>query len=271
MRKISSLLVLILLCSPVIAATTVLQGVTMSGVSIGTAGGSCSTNYAVDLVKADGDFLSKADPSGLDITGHSFLYVAGWFNSDTFGSTETLMGKANGTTDRSWFILNQASNSIRFYMSSDGTNAAAAIDSATGLSTATWYFFEAYYDPTNDVAGFSINREADRTTTGVTGGLFNSSQDFKMGDGSGNQKWDGYVDNVIVLTTALPSSGERDAIYNSGIPVNCADLPSFGSATKVACYDLNEASGTRDDSVGSNDLTENGTGGVGRVTGIANC
>lgn len=81
----------------------------------------------------------------------------------------------------------------------------------------------------------------------------------------GSYSLGGRTDSLALYSRAL-SSSEIDALYNSGSGLFFSQLDAGQLVDLVSWWDMDEATGTRHDSIGSNDLTQIGT--VGRCQGI---
>ena len=86
---------------------------------------------------------------------------------------------------------------LYFIVSNNGTATAQVQASTFGaVTTATWYFVEAYHDSANDVIGIGINGGT-RDTLAHSTGVFGSAASFVIGaSGVPDQYTDGIIDAV---------------------------------------------------------------------------
>ena len=137
-------------------------------------------NAFVGYADLDGtdDYLSRADEAGLDRTGS--LTLGGWFWMDVLTATSGLIGKWNETgNQRSYLVFfNNADDTARFIVSSDGT----ATTSVTGsvLAVNRWHFIVGRYNPSTETAVF-VNGVKLVNTTSIPASIFAGTADFLIG------------------------------------------------------------------------------------------
>lgn len=162
-------------------------------------------------------------------------------------------------------------SSPEFYMRGQGTTyviMGAGVTLAAGgaafkagspsVENSQWNFVAAYFDQAANELGISINGGAFQTaaTTGTwTAAASPTSADIgKNADLAGrNAK----LSNMWLWKGRVLSLAEVQAIYNSGVGMRYTDLSAGQKTDLLYAWELNEAAGaTREDSHGSNDLTE---------------
>lgn len=202
----------------------------------------CTTDAGVDLESGSNQYLSHAGNATL--RGGSSWYRCGWFKLESTGVAHTLMSTLSGNDGYEVRITSGDVLEVEVGTGS-ATNAATH---ATSLSTGTWYFWEAQYDGTD--VGIALNGGAFTTeTTAFSAG----SAAFRIGSTIAGGSYADGVAQLCAVLTDTPSSAERTALYASGSPTTYAD--STMPADIASWWNLHEASGTRVDSVGNNDLT----------------
>lgn len=210
--------------------------------------------------------ISSGSYTGLN-PGNTNFYMAGWVYANSL-STNIIYSKWQSAGGSNSFEVYYASSNLTFIGTADGANVAFSV-SAGAMSTSTWYFIEIYHDATNDLVGISINRAADTTSSYSSGLYATSSVDFGIGAGAvAFAPWDGRIGPTMFIATSIPTTAERDALYNSGNGVLYKDRPTLGTATYVSWWDGAETSGVRIDATGTNNLTDNNTvtSAAGKVT-----
>lgn len=212
---------------------------------------------AAQFTAANSETLSRADEAAIK-AGDIDFYWCGWFYIDSdIANYRALCVKGvtiNGSQNYALYIA--ADEKPVFIIS----NKSATWGS--GLSTATWYFIEGYHDAANDLVGVCVNRGTDVTaaTAGAVPDSTNTAA-LTFGKDSGGAYYDGRMGNVGFFKR-LPSTAERDAIYNSGAGRRYADLVAAGvSLTSLTgWWEMDENSGTRADKSGNAlTLTDNNT------------
>lgn len=200
--------------------------------------------------------IASASQTGLN-PGDTNFYIAGWIYADSLG-TNIITAKWQSGGSISAYQLAYVSSTLRWIGSSDGTAVSYNIN-AGALSTATWYFVEAYHDATNNIVGVTYNRAAD-TTTAYSSGLYASgTAAFGIGaQDSGNAPWNGRLHGFVAIS-GIPTTAERNALYNAGAGVLYKDRPTLSLATYISWWDGAETSGVLIDALGTNTLTDNNT------------
>ena len=236
-----------------------------------TASATGKIGNGADFERSNNEYLSISDGSqtGLDITtDRSFNF---WFKfEDT--STQSFITKW-GANDGFWIDwLND--NTLRFRTSSDGSSAYTSTVSWTPTAS-TWYMITYTYDMSAGEVKFYVNgSQQGSTQTGHDTTVNNSTETFRVGNNSGSGYLDGLMDELGVWDKILTSTEVSD-LYNSGNGLPYSDgadvLNNLTLSTGLVSYwDMEEASGTRYDLHGSNNLTDNNT--VTQATGkVGNC
>jgi len=208
---------------------------------------------ASQFTSANSEYLSisNAAQSGLDPGVGNPFYVCGWLypTSGTASGYPVIFGKDSGT------------NGYDFFFNLTGT-APYLIDRAHGVSTiwaselplSKWSFVEFFFNGTNQ--GVSVDRATDLTNANLTGPT-TSSTEVLLGHYSGaTNYYNGRMANFVFIS-GMPTTADRNALYNRGFGVDVSDKPTLNNGTYVSWWKLDEASGTRFDSIGNNDLTDN--------------
>lgn len=204
--------------------------------------------------------LSNASQIGLDPGANSWYFCA-WVNqestrtSDDFGNI--LFGKGGGGSVFSYSCRIKNGNNLRLYIYDGSTF--PFIDSADSITNGVWAFVEYYHDASAKTLSVCINRGTDTTSSAYAGTAQTSTNIVEFGNQSGgSQYYDGLMQGAIFIS-GIPSTSERNALYNSGNGVLYANRPTLASATYVSFWNGDEASGDLIDSVGTNNFTDNNT------------
>lgn len=173
---------------------------------------------AAQFTAANSEWLSIADNTTLS-SGNIDFTIACWVYLDSKPSLCGIVGKwtitgnqqeylisyVGGGTDRFFFVASSAGN--------NQTNRQASTFGAP--STGTWYLIVAWHDAAADTVNIQINNGTVDTTTGYTGGLFDSTAEFTVGRYNGTNYWDGRIDEVGIWKRVL-TTNERTLLYNGG-------------------------------------------------------
>lgn len=227
---------------------------------------------AADFNEANSEYLSITDAaqSGLspgDIAND--FYVCGWIKLDALdsGGTNIILGKFNNTTavgNEFSLRYNGTTNLLNFGMYDntgiDNNDHYIFVGSPVSavFEFTDWLFFELYLDYSEKTGYISVNRGAEYSDSYTGTGPCAGTNAFRIGIDSNptaGQYHDGRISNVIFIA-GIPTTAERDALFNGGIGCDYDNRPALSSATYTSWWPLTETSGTREDSVGSNDLAD---------------
>lgn len=230
-------------------------------------------NLAGSFASASLETLSVLDNAALSMGDISFS-IATWVYFETLTADAMFVTKFvdDGTAGNYEYGLFYNSTDGNFKsLVSNGTTISSRRATSFGTPTAgKWYFVATWYDSTTDTLSIQVNNGAIDSTSGITGGAQDNSRTLRLGgdaDSATPKYLNGRLDSVGIWKKAL-SSAEKDFLYNGGRGQGYANLSNYSGLTTslTAWWNLDEASGTRNDSVGANHLTDNNT--VGSNTGI---
>jgi hypothetical protein len=119
------------------------------------------TTYAIPYIDFDGtgDYLTRADEAGLDITGGETLYASGvrgltagcWakFDDDTPATANYIMTKAGGSPQNSYYMYLNTNGTVGAVITTDGSTAKTA--TTTGTTGTGWVFVAMRFVPSTSV------------------------------------------------------------------------------------------------------------------------
>lgn len=164
-----------------------------------------SANFTV----ADTEFLSRASEAGLE-AGDIAFYWAAWVRFGTGGMFRMIASKMDAGTAGDYEFRLSNTDTLQFLAGG------AFVAHASPLLTTTWYFVEAYHDPTANLIGVAINNGA-FTTAATAGANVASSNAFAIGrrGAEANYYYDGLLDEVV-FCKAIPSDALRTQLYQYG-------------------------------------------------------
>jgi hypothetical protein len=223
--------------------------------------------------------FTSANNETLNIVDNAFLSIAStdftiscWIKFTTLSNGEsyqTIIAKDDSTSGNREYSLLYDTSANRL-LAVGGRPATATVDVATAngfgaLSSGTWYFVVMWYDSVAQTINIQVNNGT-VDSVAKTIGPPDTTQAFILG-GFGNSQFflNGLIDSVSFWKRVL-TSAERKALYNSGNGLGYSNFNSWDGTLNqdlIAHWKLNEGSGSRIDSHGSNDLTDNNTVGDG--------
>ena len=156
-----------------------------------------------------GDFLSRADEAGLDISGtESYVAAAaqgltmgGWFYFNNLDPNRSLINKWDAATNQRAYLF-QTNTDWRFAVSNNGVASKWLMTGVTPAA-ATWYFSVARFIPSTEVAIF-VNMTKYADVTAIPASLFNSNVGLGVGgSAAGGGLWPGRISFCFLCATAL--------------------------------------------------------------------
>lgn len=244
-----------------------------------TASGTGIIGNCAVISAGDNNYLSITDASqtGLDITGD--LSVSFWYKENaTPGTQSPIFTKHNNTgNQRSYRLDYDASSDIWiFYISNDGAGWSFDSIDLTGvdeMNSTEFHHIVITYDASAGTATMYVNATDRGDFTGLDTSIYDSSAPFGIGGTSViSPSHSGEMDEFGIWSKVLTTSEISD-LYNSGSGLPYYDPADIANDTTLstslsAYWTLDEASGTRADSVADADLTDDSS--VGSTTGKIN-
>jgi len=233
--------------------------------TVGSDASSQFSTTAADFIKANSEYLSVADSETLSPLVEMSYFA--WIRPAVVPSSSSLaIASKYDHADRAWYLDYSEDGGgarLHFYIEDLNDDSDSPEVSIT-LATDTWHHVGVVYDDTANTATFYHNGAIISTAQTVTAinDINDSGADFRIGAFSGgggiSGEFDGNMQDHIFWSTTLTAAevAANYNLYGTGLPATAA-LPQSGSIT--ARWKLDEPSGTRADSVGSNDLTDNNT------------
>lgn len=164
-----------------------------------------------------GDYFSRPDEAGLDITGTETTFVSalrgltlgGWFWTDDLSNAPALLSKFQFTAgnQRSYNLLLNTAGTLRSSISSDGTSGNQQnVDSSNAIAEGEWFFAAGRFTPSTELAVF-LNDTKTTFTTAVKASLFNSTAAFQLGAmDAGTRILNGNFALAFLAATAWPDT-----------------------------------------------------------------
>lgn len=172
------------------------------------------------------------------------------------GDSHASIGKRSADNGFLHYVQNDAGTWYLYVASGSGTFSSTKVNVA--LSTNTWYHVVTYYNGASTKA--YINGSSNTINVPA---ITDPAVDLEIGGGGGYLTWAGMIDELGIWNRELTQT-DVDSLYASG-----AGLPYYDptdikndatlSTSLVSYWKLDETSGNRADSHGSNTLSDNNT------------
>jgi hypothetical protein len=209
---------------------------------------------------ANSEYLSSVDDnSGLSVDGdHTFT---AWVYLPASGSNQSILSQRTS-----------GDGAYQFYFDTGDKLHAYVTDSVAGFSepvTAVasaigWHFCVMTYTASDKKLRVYVDEGAAAAGAALANGPVASAQDFNIGRLASSIYTNAKIARVGTWTSVLGAS-TITSLFNSGNGKSYSDLTAAEKVGLVSYWNLNETSGNRADSHGSNTLTDNNT-----VTSVVN-
>ena len=175
-----------------------------------------TTTYATGKINNGAVFngtsqwLSIADEAGLRYSSTQAFSISFWFKLDDTTGVQTIISKwDNDATKDQEYVIYMNGTTLEFVVNGD----TAKTVKISSLSADTWYHCVATA-ATNKVLNLYINAGTPATKTSTNGFLTNYSE-FRVGQNTGTNYFDGIIDEIGFWNRVL-TSDEVSELYNSG-------------------------------------------------------
>lgn len=215
-----------------------------------------------DFINANTEYLSRsAETFGLGNTWSASL----WAKCDNVAVNPRIfhVNPTSGSANQIMFLFQNVSTGYFYVQITNSAGSASKIYKFLPASISTLTHYVVTWDGTtlSLYENGSLKTPVKDSDGSVT--QTDTSRVFTLGSTiSGSATLDGTMDEVAIWSKALTST-EVTALYNSGagLPyIDASDVAnSYLDTNNVSFWELEETSGTRTDSKGSNDLTDNNT------------
>lgn len=253
--------------------------------------------HSLDLEASSSQYAGVADTAALDITGN--LTLMAWYTPESFATSaeHNIITKWRTTDNNRSYRLIVESAQLRLDTSSAGTAETQSTAAFTFVPGRTYHVAVSCSSTTatlyvdgrnigtatcesskfNSAAPFRVGANGNGTPSGFADGLIKDVRVFGSALTQAQIIAAAYSENYTGVTPAgewnfnnayTDSSGNGNTLTASGSPVFSTTIPwtkpSQGSGAQfignaVSWWTMDEASGSRADSVGSNTLTDNNT------------
>lgn len=162
-----------------------------------------------------GDYLSRADESGLDITGtetyvaagHMGLTIGGWFRPEDTTNAQSILTKYGAVGNYSYALNlfgHVAGDPVDFRISDDGTNT-SAVTSTSGYTANEWYFIAGRFNDADTGAELAVWLNDELTTAATArASIFSGNGPLNIsGQNNGTALYTGRASLCFLCATAL--------------------------------------------------------------------
>lgn len=216
---------------------------------------------AGQFVNANSEYLSVANNAGLQ-TGDIDFTVSVWTYLDSTTNSSWAISKSEEPTGDEYGVFYRSpTNRFSFYSASDVDASFNDANTFGAPSLSTWYHVVAWYTAADNTMHITVNNgveDSSVATSAITAKavplLIGGYRDFA----TAARRSDGRISSVGFWKRVL-LPGEREALYNEGTGLSYNQLPATLKTSLISYWNLDEASGTRNDSHGANHLTDNNT------------
>lgn len=215
---------------------------------------------ASQFTAANSESLSHADDATLNVTTSDFS-LAVWVKTSA-AAASGLIAKRDRSGNNPGYALEMAADGTVTVTICDGSGAPIVATSTSTVNDNAWHFIAAVADRDGN-ASLSIDGGAAQGATSISAQALTllNTRTFYIGagDSAGLER---YLTGALALPALwkkLLTTDEITSLYNSGTGLAYGDLSGSLLTSLISYWNLDEPSGTRVDSHGDNDLTDNNT------------
>lgn len=221
-----------------------------------------ATRLAAQFTAASSEYLDRADNASLSMGAGVQMTVAAWAYLDSNPANAAIAGKwTTAGNQRAYRIASNIAGNNRFTFQATPNGATATTLTADTFGApplGEWHFICARYDGARIY--ISVDNGPEDSAAYVTD-IFDDTGTFELGGSEGPfGLFDGRMQAVGLWKSVLTAS-QRATLFNYGTPLSYSQLPTslLSAASLVSYWNLDEASGQRNDSYSTNHLTDNNT------------
>lgn len=157
-----------------------------------------------DFVLASSNYLSRADESGLDITGDLTLGCWVYFDAESTDVETGIISKWYETgNQRAYVLYKSAANVLTFSVSDDGENVFSITDFGANYVDSQWFYVVGRFTSITEMALF-VNGLWYREPITSPATLKNSTEAFEIGRYNRTNYLDGRVSHAFICAYAVP-------------------------------------------------------------------
>jgi len=186
------------------------------------------------------------------------IAISAWVKTSVNTGYGAIIGEDNAGPKRNWNLLRKADDIFfTIYHDATGTNKTNITTSTVNISDDKWHHIVGTWDGTTNADSMKVyfdGVEVGQATPSSTGINTEAAEPWignSTDNPSGYNNWTGELSNIAIYNTNLDSSAVQ-ALYNNGTPETSI------SSSPVSWWKLNNLTTGIQDSVGSNDGTNNG-------------
>ncbi len=177
-----------------------------------------------------------------------------WVKFTDASSTRTFLSKYSGPQGQRAFRFYYQSGSMRMNVSGDGSSLDKDYLYSVAINDGDWHYVGFTFENDNlkfYLDGVEVNTSKLRDVPVPT--LFNSNFDFQIGQWStGANRFIGNIDEVTIWDNLVLDATDVQALYNNGIPIDPADLPTLANLAHHYRMGDGSVAPTINDEIGSN-------------------
>jgi hypothetical protein len=198
------------------------------------------------LFFGDGNYVSVPDDNSLDITNN--LTISAWAKRTGAGSSNEMIVSKSATGDYSYRLFFSSTNTVRWWLSSDGgTSNREYVNSTSTITDTDWHHIVATF-ASGTLKIYIDGANKTSSSTGNITSIHKSAQPVLISKENAGTYFDGTIDEVMILDRALSHDEVRQLYHNVLISTgegNIDDDPCFVDANDPNGPD--DIFGTQDD------------------------
>lgn len=221
------------------------------------------SGIVAQFAKANTEYLSNASLDTTFDADDDSMYFAGWIKPSLTGDYAHYFYIGGNWASAALAVYHDNAAQMIVY-----TNASTSSPQAlTAITMDVWHFVEGWFDKSDGHTYVAIDGGTPVQSALTKSGTASTYSTMTVGKEYGGG-WNYYVTgnaSRFGIWKTIPDAATRSSLYNSGKGKAYSDLTTAEKVGLVSYWNLDEASGDRADSHGSNTLADNNT-----VTSVTN-
>ena len=217
---------------------------------------------AVNFISSSLQTLSAASNSSLQVGGTPFTFTFWYKHTAGVTSGSGVIIKGTSSTSGGEFETIVTANLMYFRVRTSANVTGPQIAGTTVMSIGNWYFIEIGFDSTTSKIFIRVNNGG--YVESVATSVYTGTNPLEFGRSLNPTYLTGAIDEVSFWKRTL-TDAERLFVYNTGFGRSYSEYTASLKTSLISYWSMDETSGTRYDSFGTNNLTSNNN--VGYIQG----
>lgn len=174
--------------------------------------------------------------------------IAVWATAASLANTYRMLAGSQSGAATDWQLFVASANGKPSFQVFDSVSGNAFVNHSTTVAAGTRYLFVGVLPQSTRIPRLYVNAVGESAAGSLTTGVSNTHPNVAIGDRGGSSSgfsWEGAIGPAYFWQGTPLVDADVTALYNSGKGYTCENLPASLRTGLTACWNLDEASGTR--------------------------